>query len=532
MRHRTCSTIFSCSFIICGLLAIGGTLQPRNLPNLPPPPPPEQCPRELDLTPETWNKLKMDEYIASIPDIDKMNLAEFSRKIGAANFFCGIGLSCNAGQLCSPVAGKNWLILVAIQHWNSYMNAAYQAISNAITIVRDASAELITDFIPDTVMDNSIYGWAIATLVLGVLAAFTAVLTPILCVAPEIEAIPAYGKAGTIASMAAANFEKAQQARYARDVVGIWQAKQAEDTRVIAVAAKEALEAKKPLPPLKPATTVADVSAAIPLVPGGVVISHRKRSTSDENHGMNNQKTPLLYNVNPSDDPSQSMRLQKRKGPPPSAFAYQRYAEVDTHLAAIQNRLQKDVAGSVHAGVTLPIYNENGLASVLLGGMMFQKLPDQVALEEKHRAFAKITALNEIFKAQNMFVTLDCDPCKDSGPGGAWPQDKFLSYCTPQGSMRNIIRAEGIHARNEVRNAALLLGKYGFSTESLTQKAIDCQTKYGFYKPGGKAPEPKDAEAECVFNIPVCDCKVDVIHKKKHKKKGTVRACRAAGVPI
>lgn len=39
-------------------------------------------------------------------------------------------------QLCSPVQGKDWYILVAAQEWNSYMNVVYQAVGFAMTMMQ------------------------------------------------------------------------------------------------------------------------------------------------------------------------------------------------------------------------------------------------------------------------------------------------------------------------------------------------------------------------------------------------------------
>lgn len=45
--------------------------------------------------------------------------------------------------------------------------------------------------------------------------------------------------------------------------------------------------------------------------------------------------------------------------------------------------------------------------------------------------------------------------------------------------MMNIIQANGNAVENKVKNAKLLASKYGFTTQHLTQTALDCQTKYG-----------------------------------------------------
>ncbi|EFP89514.1 uncharacterized protein PGTG_15663 [Puccinia graminis f. sp. tritici CRL 75-36-700-3] len=73
------------------------------------------------------------------------------------NFDCGIDKLCYAGQLCSPVKGKDWYVLVAAQEWNSYMNVVYQAVGFAMTMMQGIIPSMIKDFFPDEHDD-----WAIA----------------------------------------------------------------------------------------------------------------------------------------------------------------------------------------------------------------------------------------------------------------------------------------------------------------------------------------------------------------------------------
>jgi hypothetical protein len=42
----------------------------------------------------------------------------------------------HTNQLCHPVRGKEWYILVAAQEWNTFMNAAYQSIGWAMTMMQ------------------------------------------------------------------------------------------------------------------------------------------------------------------------------------------------------------------------------------------------------------------------------------------------------------------------------------------------------------------------------------------------------------
>lgn len=88
----------------------------------------------------------------------KQQLAE---KVNLRNFDCGIEKNCYADQvskivieclkdliehlmrliedteqLCQPVRGKEWYILVAAQEWNGFMNIIYQAIGWAMTMIQ------------------------------------------------------------------------------------------------------------------------------------------------------------------------------------------------------------------------------------------------------------------------------------------------------------------------------------------------------------------------------------------------------------
>ena len=69
MLHSHC-LIFLTLFPV---LLLAGTIQPSG-PARPAAPPPEQCVQDIELTPDTWKKLEMDNYIASIEGIDKMTL--------------------------------------------------------------------------------------------------------------------------------------------------------------------------------------------------------------------------------------------------------------------------------------------------------------------------------------------------------------------------------------------------------------------------------------------------------------------------
>ncbi|PLW42794.1 hypothetical protein PCANC_07980 [Puccinia coronata f. sp. avenae] len=118
------------------------------------------------LSPALWSKLKLNEYLLQYPGGQETSLEELAIKTGLLNFDCGINKLCYAGQLCSPVKGKAWYVLVAAQEWNSYMNVVYEAVGFAMTMMQGIIPSMIKDFFPDKHDD-----WAIAKAYLTFLSA-------------------------------------------------------------------------------------------------------------------------------------------------------------------------------------------------------------------------------------------------------------------------------------------------------------------------------------------------------------------------
>ncbi|POW03175.1 hypothetical protein PSHT_11747 [Puccinia striiformis] len=116
----------------------------------------EDC-RPRTLSPALWSKLNLDAYLREYPGGQDTSLEELAVKSRLLNFDCGIDKMCYAGQLCSPVKGNDWYVLVAAQEWNSYMNVVYQAVGFAMTMMQGIIPSMIKDLFPDKHDD-----WAIA----------------------------------------------------------------------------------------------------------------------------------------------------------------------------------------------------------------------------------------------------------------------------------------------------------------------------------------------------------------------------------
>ena len=107
----------------------------------------DPCAR-LPLTPELWQSLNLDDYLLNFPGGKNLSLESFAEKVGATNFECGIGKMCNANQICLPVRGRDWYILVAVQNWNSLNNQMYQATAFALNIIEGLASSIVNDYAP------------------------------------------------------------------------------------------------------------------------------------------------------------------------------------------------------------------------------------------------------------------------------------------------------------------------------------------------------------------------------------------------
>ncbi|KAI9614214.1 hypothetical protein H4Q26_009355 [Puccinia striiformis f. sp. tritici PST-130] len=141
----------------------------------------------IDLTPENWQALGIDDYLAHYPNGDKLTLQEFAAELNMPNFYCGVGMQCLAGQLCSPAVGINWIILYAIQQWSNFMNSLYKAVEHAVTMVKDASSSIVSDFTSIIPPNDQLFGWTVADVVCGVLGSISALAVPMFIPADSIE---------------------------------------------------------------------------------------------------------------------------------------------------------------------------------------------------------------------------------------------------------------------------------------------------------------------------------------------------------
>ncbi|KAI9602033.1 hypothetical protein KEM48_000978 [Puccinia striiformis f. sp. tritici PST-130] len=104
---------------------------------------------ESAFKPRLWTEMGMNEFLRDYRNGENLNLLQLANQANLTNFDCGIEKLCYADQLCQPVRGKEWYILVAAQEWNTFMNAAYQSIGWAMTMMQGVAPSLVHDFYPD-----------------------------------------------------------------------------------------------------------------------------------------------------------------------------------------------------------------------------------------------------------------------------------------------------------------------------------------------------------------------------------------------
>lgn len=103
---------------------------------------------QLTITPKLWDTLDLDDYLVNFPGGKNLSLESYAEMVGATNFECGIGKKCNANQICMPVRGRDWYILLATQNWNTFSNQMYQAMTLAMNIVQGLVTSIVNDFAP------------------------------------------------------------------------------------------------------------------------------------------------------------------------------------------------------------------------------------------------------------------------------------------------------------------------------------------------------------------------------------------------
>ncbi|MBW0479316.1 hypothetical protein O181_019031 [Austropuccinia psidii MF-1] len=355
------------------------------------------------LTPELWKRLDLDEYLRTYPEGDHLTLTEYANHVNVTNFICGIGQTCNAGQLCSSAMAPDWYILVAMQNWNQVMNILYSSISFGIGAVQALLPTMTTDLCPPrTSLPYVIACW--------------------LSMAGSISAaIPGMIFPG----------------------VGLW----------VWVFIQGVL-----------ATTAAEIW--------------------------------FWHNT--------------IRAPPDVVSGYSKWTNFAWRLSVWQDEIQEKLNNYTNSVLQSGISTRSGIYSLLQNGTFLQQIPanSALSLQVSMEKVLKLKLLATILRAQDCFILRGSEPCEAQGPKNTLSEMGVLSYCGKDRVMMKIVKAKGTKTKTKIFGASLIQNKYGFSTAFLVESAWKCQQKYGKYdyNPYENSPLPTDINADCLFNLPVCDC--------------------------
>ncbi|KAH9460703.1 hypothetical protein MJO28_003593 [Puccinia striiformis f. sp. tritici] len=226
---------------------------------------------------------------------------------------------------------------------------------------------------------------------------------------------------------------------------------------------------------------------------------------------------------------------------PVASHAFTQWSDVGLLLTDVKKNVQGALMNMTMEVNTAGISTATGLRGLNHDGQLFSETIDgaENKMQQEFDQAYKLQTLSHLWKLQNVFITRGSDPCNGNGENGSWSDRGYLSYCTPDGIMMNIVRAKGNKVRTKLFGGEKALMKHGLSIELLTRTAWDCQQKVGrVIEPTSwqNTTEP-DIDPlftqQCMFALPVCDLTRADIRKVRDDGEGTIRACRTVGkIPI
>ncbi|KAH9822683.1 hypothetical protein DFH28DRAFT_949444 [Melampsora americana] len=203
-----------------------------------------------------------------------------------------------------------------------------------------------------------------------------------------------------------------------------------------------------------------------------------------------------------------------------------------------ESGLHTKISNTTQAVINAPISSSSGISSVLKNGVfLYDTQPKTTAdLQTEYATVIQARSLNLVLRSMGAYITRGGEKCDGRGPNGSRGGDEYLSYCTSDKIMMNIVLAKGDQTENKIHNAKMISAKFGFTTEYLVNQSWNCQSKYKKfeYDPYQDSPLPSDPDQDCIINLPVCDLsdlRIDKARKGKHHH--TTKACRVqGGLPI
>ncbi|MBW0491592.1 hypothetical protein O181_031307 [Austropuccinia psidii MF-1] len=198
----------------------------------------------------------------------------------------------------------------------------------------------------------------------------------------------------------------------------------------------------------------------------------------------------------------------------PIREGYDVWIAAANYLNDVEHEIHDVMDKRMKKAIASPISSPEGLYGALAGGAFMDPhhLLTFPQLEDMYRSSFMEVALNLVFNIMN---------CTDKGTNGE---------AKDNARMWEIISVKS----QKFPNAHVIKDELEISTKAIVQISWKCQSKYGKFRynpyTNGKLPEKKNTE--CVFNLPVCDCRTGPLSVRYAYKDLNI-ACRELGkLPI
>ncbi|EFP82483.2 uncharacterized protein PGTG_08439 [Puccinia graminis f. sp. tritici CRL 75-36-700-3] len=138
---------------------------------------PKICDAEAP-SPDVWKARNISGFLASYPNGNSVTISDFAKQNGVMNYACGLGETCDAGQICAPIPGPVWHVLYAVQQWHHMQVSLDKALNFAANTLDIIGSQLSIDlFPPDKKKSDHLFKVAyILALVVAIWATISAAL--------------------------------------------------------------------------------------------------------------------------------------------------------------------------------------------------------------------------------------------------------------------------------------------------------------------------------------------------------------------
>ncbi|EGG06404.1 uncharacterized protein MELLADRAFT_106700 [Melampsora larici-populina 98AG31] len=478
-----------------------------------------ECDRPSELTPSYWRQMKLDDYLRNYPEGNSLSLPMYVDQLHfGTEFDCGIHKHCSVGPICEPVRGNDYYVLFATAQWNYYTNSLSRVLTLATSLVKEVVPKLIHDFVELSPGESDAH------------------------TIPEPDLIRIM--LGSISVGGTVNKSGVNNSTHP-DYLAALEPLSTEVAQSMLVAAAHTSAGASPPKPHPETSNLLDTpststnftshtnqtlnvgpSRSLPVEadPKSTQEQAQEGTSQDlDSEDVPSNHTGVFHNVQMNaygkdqdvDAAKPAVRMQKRQlaesNIPVLPIVYNSTDTVENNIQALSTQFQAFVDDSFNHKINAPISEEDGIYGALKDGRFLVEYVEPASLRSNAEDVVNLLTISAILQAQS-----DCHMSDN--------HDSTLSFCSPDGTLTEIVRVEGNSIRRDIFNAELIENKYGFSTQFLAEEARRCQLLND-----GK-PDPPNFKHDqfdiCTFDVQVCDLKEPRLAQMLQEGASIVKLCR------